>query len=49
MSGLSSENVLNSLEVTIDQRKDSFTDIRDYKNPGVSDQILKIVLIILNI
>ena len=44
MSGLNYENVLNCLEIIIEQGSDSIQDIQEYKNPKVSDQILKIVL-----
>ena len=37
-------NVLNCLEIIIEQGSDSIQDIQEYKNPKVSDQILKIVL-----
>ena len=43
MSGLRSENVLDSIDITIRQEKEVSSDIKDYTNKNVSNQIVKIV------
>jgi UDP-N-acetylglucosamine 2-epimerase len=45
MSGLSAENILSALDVTITQKRNKLiSEISDYKNSNVSTKILKIVL-----
>ena len=44
MSGLKSENVINSIEITINQGVLSNSEISEYKNKNVSNQIIKIVM-----
>ena len=43
MSGLRSENVLDCIDITIRQEKEVSSDIKDYTNKNVSNQIVKIV------
>ena len=44
MSGLRSENVLDCIDITIKQGFEVISDISEYQNKYVSDQILKIVM-----
>ncbi len=44
MSGLRSENVLDCIDITIQQSTNVISDIAEYQNKYVSDQILKIVM-----